>query len=68
MKAQSRGEHAGTEAYMVVDPIRRTAVLVQPWYMGAYPDAEVSERIEASRLRISVVLIDRGCPINGYAT
>jgi hypothetical protein len=26
---------AGSEAYVVVDPVRRTAVLVQPWHMRA---------------------------------
>ena len=68
MKAQSGGEHAGTEAYVVVDPVRWAAVLVQPWYMRAYPDADVSERIKASRLRIWFVSVDRRCPIDGDAT
>jgi len=36
--------------------------------MRAYPDADVSERIKASRLRIWFVPIDRRCPINGYPT
>jgi hypothetical protein len=68
MKAQSHGEHARTEAYVVVDPIRRTAVLVQPRYMRAYPDAEVRQRIEIPGHWIWFVLIDRRCPINGHAT
>src|SRR5215471_8735003 len=68
MNAESSSEHAGTEAYVVVDPVRRTAVLVQPWYMRAYPDADVSERIIASRLRIWFVPVDRRCPINGQST
>jgi hypothetical protein len=68
MKAQSRGEHAGTEAYVVVDPVRRTAVLVQPWYMCAYPDADVRQRIKIPGHWIWFVLIDRRCPINGQAT
>jgi hypothetical protein len=68
MKAQSHGEHAGTEAYVVIDPVRRTAVFMQSGHMRAYPDADVSERIKASCLRIWFVLIDRRCPINGHAT
>src|SRR5579864_108169 len=68
MKAQSRGEHAGTEAYVVVDPVRRTAVLVQPWYMRAYPDADVRQRIKIPGHWIWFVLIHRRCPINGQAT
>src|SRR5215471_19083506 len=68
MKAYSRSEHAGTEAYVVIDPVRWTDVLVQSRHMSAYPDTDVGERIKASRLRIWFVLIDRRCPINGQAT
>jgi len=67
MEAQSCGEHAGAEAYVVVDPVRRAAVLMQPGYMRANPDADVSERVKGSRLPIWFVLIDRRCPINGDA-
>src|SRR5215471_6426301 len=67
MKAQSRGEHAGTEAYVVVDPLRRTAVLAQPWYMRAHPDTDVSKGIATPGPGIWFVLIDRRCPINGHA-
>ena len=42
--------------------------MMQSRHMRAYPDANVSERIKAFRLRIWVVPIDRRCPINGYAT
>jgi len=68
MKAQSRGERAGTEAYVVVDPVRRTAVLVQPWYVRAYPDTDVRKRIDNPGQWVWFVLIDRRCPINGHAT
>src|SRR5215467_13015571 len=65
MKTQSHGKQARTEAYLVVDPIRRTAVVVQPWYMRAYPYTEIRKRINASCQRIWFVMIDRGCPVNG---
>ena len=68
MKAQSQGKHAGTEAYVVVDPVRRTAVLVQPWHMRADPDTDVRKKIEIPSQWIWSVLIDRRCPINGHAT
>lgn len=68
MKAQSHGEHAGTEAYMVVDPVGRTAVLVQAWYMRANPSTGVRNRVETPGHWIWIVLIDRGCPINGHTT
>src|SRR5713226_3116074 len=68
MKAQCHGEHAGTEAYVVVDQVRRTAVLVQPWYMRAYPDTDVRERIDIPAQWIWFVLIDRRCPVNGHTT
>src|SRR5262249_52491052 len=68
MKAESRGEQAGTEAHVVVDPLRRTAVLVQPGYMRAYPDADVRERIEVPGQWIWCVLIYGRCPVNGHAT
>ena len=51
-----------------VDPVRRTAVLVQPWYVRAYPNTDVRKRIEIPGHWIWLVLIDRRCPINGYAT
>ena len=68
MKAQSQGKHAGTEAYVVVDPVWRIAVLIQPRHMRAHPDADVCEMIKGSGLWIRLVLIDRRCPINGHAT
>src|SRR5215471_9619462 len=68
MKAESHREHAGAEAYVVVNPVSRTAVFVQTWYMRAYPGADVRKRIKASGLQIRFVAIDRRCPINGNAT
>jgi hypothetical protein len=35
--------------------------------MRAYPDADVRKRINASRLKIWFVMIDRRCPVNGNA-
>ena len=68
MKAESQGEHAGTEAYVVVHPVRRTAVLAQPGHMRAYPDTDVRKRIEIPGQWIWFVPVDRRCPINGHAT
>jgi len=68
MKAQSQGKHAGTEAYVVVDPVRRTAVVMPCRHMHTYPDTDVCERIEVPGPWIWSVLIDRRCPINGHAT
>src|SRR6516164_2045412 len=68
MKAESRGEQAGTETYMVVDPVRRIAVLVQPWYMRAYPYTDVRKRIDIPGQWIWFVLVDRRRPIDGQAT
>ena len=62
MKAQSQGEHARTEAYLVVDPVRRTAVLVQPWYMRAYPYTDFRKRIEIPGQGIWFVLIEPEMP------
>src|SRR5215472_3640510 len=67
-RTQSHRNQAGTEAYLVVDPVWRIAVLMQPRHMRAYPDADVWERIKVSGLWICLVLIDRRCPINGHAT
>ncbi|MGC1785599.1 MAG: hypothetical protein WA718_02585 [Terriglobales bacterium] len=67
MKAQSHGEYAGTEAYVVVNPVRRTAVMMQSWYMRAYPYTDVRQRIEILGHWIWFVLIDRRCPINRHA-
>jgi hypothetical protein len=63
MKAESQGEHAGTEAYVVVDPIRRTAVLVQSRHMRAYPYTDVRQRIDNPGQWIWFVLIHRRCPL-----
>src|SRR5215471_19138618 len=68
MEAQSHCEHAGTEAYVVVDPVRRTAVLVQPRYMRADPYADVRNRIGIAGHCIGSVFIDRRCPIDRQAT
>ena len=68
MKTKSHGEHAGTEAYVVVDSVRRTAVLVRPRYMRTYPYTDVRHRIGIPGQWIWFVLIDRRCPINRQAT
>jgi len=43
---------------VVVDPVRRAAVLVQSGHMGAYPDTDVSKGIEIPGQGIRFVLID----------
>jgi hypothetical protein len=48
MKAQSHGEQTGTETYVVVDPVMRTAVMIQSGHMRAYPFADVRKRIDIS--------------------
>jgi hypothetical protein len=68
MEAQSHSQHAGAKAYVVVDPVRRIAVLMQLWYMRAYPNTNVRKRIEIPGQWIRFVLKDRRCPINGHAT
>jgi hypothetical protein len=68
MKAQSHGEHAGSKAYVVVDLVRRTAVLVQPWHMRAYPSTDVRKRVKIPGHWIWFVLLDRRWAINGHAT
>src|SRR5262249_27608893 len=57
-----------TEADVIVDPVRRTGVLMQSWYVPADPDADVRERIKIPGQRIWFVRIDGRCPINGHAT
>ena len=54
--------------YVVVHPVRRTALCVQPWYMRAYPYADVCKGIEIPGQWVWFVLVDRRCPINGHAT
>ena len=68
MNAESCSEHARTEAHVVVDPVWWIAVLMQPWYMRAYPNTNVRKRIEIPGQWIRFVLIDRRCLINGHAT
>src|SRR5215469_5982768 len=68
MKAQRYGEHARSEANVVVDPVGRTAVMMQSGHVRAHPDANVGQWIKAPRLRIGFVPIKRRCPVNGHAT
>ena len=64
MEAQSRGQHAGPEAEVVVDPVGWAAVAMQSGHMGAYPDSNIRHDIEVSSKRIRLVLIDRRTPVN----
>src|ERR1700733_657017 len=64
MEAQSRGQHPGTEAGVIVDPVGRTAVAMQSGHMRAYPDSNICHHIEVSGKRIWLVLIDRRTPVN----
>src|SRR5882762_8575690 len=67
MQTQSQSQHARPEAHVVVSPVGWTAVVMQSWQMGAYPDSNIRRHIEVSRSRIWLVLIDRRGPINGDA-
>jgi hypothetical protein len=68
MKEQSQREHAGTQAYVVVDPVRRTVAVMQCRHMRADPGTDVRERIDIPAHWIWFVLIDRRCPVNGHTT
>ena len=59
MKAESQREHAGAQAYVVVDPVRRTVVVMRCRHMRAYPGTDVRERIDIPAHWIWFVLIDR---------
>ncbi|MGB0124307.1 MAG: hypothetical protein WA419_09090 [Silvibacterium sp.] len=41
MKTQRHAEHPRPEADMVVNPVRRAAVMMQPGHMSAYPDTDI---------------------------
>src|SRR5580692_781863 len=64
MEAQSRSQYTRPEAHMVINPIGRTAVVMQAGHMGAYPDSDICRHIEISGKRIWLVLIDRRTPVN----
>src|SRR5690348_7569353 len=68
MKTQRHCEHAGSKANVVVEPVRRTAVMMQSGNMRAYQFAEVRKRIDISGHWIWFVLINRRGPIDGQAT
>jgi hypothetical protein len=68
MKAKRRCEHAGSQAYVVVDPVWGTGVVPQSWHMRAYPDAHVRDGIKVSGLRIWLMLIHGRGPVNRDAT
>src|ERR1700677_5042139 len=67
MNAQSRRQHAWPQTYVVVNPIRWTGVIVLTRDMRANPDSNIRCHIEASRIRIGLVLINRRSPVNGDA-
>src|ERR1700676_853987 len=64
MEAQSKSPHTRPEAHMVINPIGRAIVVMQPGHMGAYPDSDIRQHVEVARIRIWLVLIDRGAPVN----
>src|SRR5229473_4590149 len=64
MQTQSHGQHARTEAHVVVSPIRWAAAVMQSGHVAAYPDSNIRRHIDASRIRIWFVLIDGRCPVN----
>ena len=48
VKTQSEGEHEGSKADVVVDPVRWVCVVVQPGYVSTNPDSRVSEVVEGT--------------------
>src|SRR6476660_7235794 len=64
MQAQSHRQHARTEAHVVVNPVGRTAVVMQSGHVTAHPDSNICGHIYASRSQIWFVLIDRRSPVN----
>ena len=67
MKTQSVGKHSGAETGVVVDPVRRVRVMVQPGYVSTNPNTCVSQVIEATGRRIWIVLINGRSPVDRYA-
>ena len=67
MKTQSEGKHRGAQTAVVVDPVRRILVVVQPGYVSTNPDSGVSEVIEAAGRRIWIMLINGRSPVDRYA-
>jgi hypothetical protein len=67
MKAESHAEHTGAEAHVVVDPVRRTAVVAESRHMSAYPDPDICQIIKIPGLRIWFVLIKWRSPVDSYA-
>ena len=70
MKTQSEGKHRGAQTAVIVDPVRRVRVVVQPGYVSTNPDAGVSEVIEVTGRRIWRMLKNRraaggGCILSG---
>src|SRR5258707_66432 len=64
MESQSESQTARPQAHMVINPIWRAIVVVQPGHMGAYPDSNIRRHIEVSGKGIWLVLIDRRTPVN----
>src|ERR1700676_4300763 len=64
MEAQSESQHTWPEAHMVINPIGRAIVVMQPGHMGAYPDSDIGQHVEVPCIRIWLVLIDRRTPVN----
>jgi hypothetical protein len=46
VKTQREGEGEGSNADVVIDPVRRVCVVVQPGYVGTNPDSGASEVVD----------------------
>src|SRR5580692_10046441 len=64
MKTQSHRQHSWAKTHVVVNPVRRTGVVVLTRDMSANPDPDIRRHIEVSCDWVWLVLIDRRSPVN----
>src|SRR5580700_9402825 len=64
MKTQSHRQHAWPKTQVVVDPVRRTSVVLWTRDMRANPDSNIRRHIEVSCGWVRLVLINRRSPVN----
>src|SRR6476660_6736486 len=67
MEPQRDRQHSRPEAHVVVDPVGWTAVAMQPWHVGAYPDSNIRREVEVPGNWIGLVLINRRSRVNRNA-